>query len=176
VPYAVELYLDDDADLRVREIWAALEDRGIRSLGGIPDSDYHPHVSLAVFDHGDLLEVTTTLKGVLANSPGLPLTLEPLGFFLTEESPAFLGVVPSSRLLALHSAVCDGLQPLVHGFWRYYEPDALRPHCTLAMRATQRASIADVVARFALPISARVREAHLVEIPGGCSRAKLTGH
>ena len=97
----------------------------------------------------------------------MPLPLEPLGFFLTDEAPVFLGVVPSSRLLTLHHTVHRILEPLVDHIWPYYRPDALLPHCTLATGVTDKAKALDIVARFRTPIPALACGAHLVEIPGG---------
>lgn len=167
MPYAIELLLDGHADQQVRQIWAALDEGGVQSLAGIPDAHYHPHVTMSVFRHGDPAEVAEATRPLLAKSVGMPLPLAPLGFFLTDEAPAFLGVVPSSRLLALHRAVHQVVAPLVDDIWPYYRPDALLPHCTLAMGVTDKAKALNIVARFATPIPAIASGAHLVEVPGG---------
>ncbi|HEX5995006.1 MAG TPA: metalloregulator ArsR/SmtB family transcription factor [Jiangellales bacterium] len=95
--------------------------------------------------------------------------LEPLGVLPHPEAPAFLGVVPSSQLLALHHAVHDAIQPVVKGIWHHYRPNALLPHCTLAVGVTDKARTMQIVARFSTPIPALVASAHLVEMPGGHS-------
>jgi 2'-5' RNA ligase len=174
MPYAIELFLDDSSDRAVREIWAALEDRGVPSLGSRPDSDHHPHVTLSVFASGDPARVADVLRPVLATAPGLPLTLASLGFFLTDEAPAFLGAVPSTRLLSLHRQVHETIATLVEGIWPYYRPDALLPHCTLTTGATDRATVIDVVAESSLPIAAVASAAYLVELPGGHTRTLLS--
>jgi hypothetical protein len=174
VPYAVELFLDEEAEQQVRRIWAALDRAGISSLGGIPDTHYHPHVSLSVFDQGEPARVVEALRPVLAGSAGLPLPLAPVGSFLTDEAVVFLGVVPSARLLGLHRAVHRVLEPLVDTVWPYYRPDALLPHCTLATRVTDPAAVIEIVSRFPTPISAYASGAHLVETPGGANRIALS--
>jgi len=173
MPFAIELFLDERSDHAVRQIWAALDDHNVRSLGRLPNSDYHPHVSLTVFEHGDTARLEELLRPVLEPSVGLPLPLPALGFFLTEEAPAFLAVVPSSRFLSLHHRVHDTIQPVVEGIWPYYRPDALLAHCTLAMGVADKASVIEVVSRFLLPINALAASAHLVEIPGGHARTRL---
>ena len=110
MPYAIELPLDERADQQIRQIWAALDEQGITSVGGIPGADYHPHVTLSVF----------------------------------ESSRA-----PLAELIGA------------------LRPDALLPHCTLAVGVTDKARALDVVARFRTPISAAVAGADLVEIPSG---------
>jgi hypothetical protein len=173
MPYAIELFLDERADHQIRQIWAALDERGIPSLGSIPGTQYRPHVTLSAFEHVDPAEVAEALRPLLATSVGMPLPLEPLGFFLTGEAPVFLGVVPSSRLLALHHAVHQTIEPLVDDIWPYYRPDALLPHCTLATGVTDKAKALHIVARFPMPIPALASSAHLVEIPGGHTSIQL---
>jgi len=174
VPQAIELFLDERADHRIRRIWAALDDHGVTSLGSIPDSRYRPHVTLSVFGRGNPAEVADAVRPVVAASVGLSLPLASLGFFLTEEAPAFLGVVPSSRLLTLQRAVHEAVEPLVDDIWPHYRPGALLPHCTLAVGVTDRARVLDIVTRFPGQIPARVSSAHLVEIPGGHTSIPLT--
>jgi 2'-5' RNA ligase superfamily protein len=173
VPFAIELYLDKEADQMVRQSWAALDAHRVRSLGSIPNADYRPHLSLTVFEDGDLTRIGGAVGALLDSAMGMPLTLEPLGFFLTPEIPAFLGVVPTARLLNVHDAVHQAVKPLVRDMWPHYRPDALLPHCTLAMQVQDKATAIEVVSRFSLPIAAHAASAHLVEIPGGITRARL---
>lgn len=125
MPFAIETYLTEVADRRVRQIWRALDAHGVQSLGSIPDTDYHPHLSLVVFEHGAVARIADAVRPLLGGAMGMPLTLTPLGFFLSAEAPAFLGVVPTSRLLSVHHAVCQAVEPLVGYLWSYYRPDAL---------------------------------------------------
>jgi len=173
MPFAVELYLDDDADKRVRSIWEALDAGGVQSLGSVPRSAYRPHVSLAVFDSGDGEVLDVVLREALQKSLGLVMSLPSLGFFLAEEPVAFLGVVPSVALLAAHRVVVDALAGVVIGYWPYYEPDALMPHCTLATAVREPAKVTQIVAGFGLPIVATITSAGLVEVPGGKSRLEV---
>lgn len=174
MPYAIELFLDERSDRQIRQIWAALDEHGIPSLGAIPRCAYHPHVTLSAFEHGNVTEIAEAIRPVCATSVGLPLPLEQLGFFLTDEAPVFFGVVPSSRLLALHRAVHQAIEPLAENISPYYRPDALLPHCTLAVGVTDRARALDIVARFPMPIRAHAASAHLVEIPGAHTSIPLT--
>ena len=174
MPFAIVLLLDETSDLRVRQIWTALDDQRVTSLGSIPSSDYHPHVTLTVFEHGDPAQLAGILSPVAQRAVGVPLSLAALGFFLTNEAPAFLDVIPSSRLLSVHRAVHDAIQPVVDGIGPYYRPDALLPHCTLALGVTDKARVIDIVSQFTLPIDAFAASLQLVEIPGGHKRISLT--
>ncbi|MEV3936759.1 2'-5' RNA ligase family protein [Glycomyces sp. NPDC049804] len=172
--FAIELFPGEQADHQVRQVWAALDREGIRSLGGDPESMYRPHVSLSVFEQGDPAEVAQTLQPILSRSIGLPLPLVSLGFFPpAEAAPVFLGVAPSARFLKLHSEVNEAIDSIVDGICPCYRPDALLPHCTLAMRVAEKAKALEIAAGFELPIMARVGSAHLVEVPGGRIAARL---
>ena len=166
MPYAIELFLDDTSTRRVCEIWAHLNGAGVRALGnGFGD---HPHVTLSVCDDVDASRVAEALEPFLERAVGLPLPLAPLGFFLTPEAPAFLGVIPSHDLLNLHRDVDAAIEPAVKRRWDYYRPDALLPHCTLAMGVTDKATVIDVVSKFSLPIPAVATGLHVIEIPKPC--------
>jgi 2'-5' RNA ligase len=167
VPYAVELALDPAADARVRAAWAALDAAGVPSLGSVPGAAYDPHVSLAVLDgEPDPDAVAAALRRVLRDAAGTPLPLEHLGFFLTAESVAFLGVRPTTALLALHERTVAAVAPLAE-VWPYYRPGAPMPHCTLAMGVRDHAAVVAVLARAALPVPAVAAGAHLVDVATG---------
>ena len=165
--FAIEMYFDSRADAVVREVWAALECNGIRSTGSGPVANARPHVSLAVFESGMLEGVEQTLRSRAAQVRGLRLTFPSLGFFLTAEAVAFLGVTPTAALLQLHRAVADSLAPLVSGYWSYYLPDAWTPHCTIASGAHDHAAIVASLAHVTLPIHATVESVGVLEVPRG---------
>jgi len=167
MPYAIELLLDDDADQRVRDLWRTLAKHGLPALGTGADATVRPHVTLSVFDDADPDAVAAIAAPIVGEALGVPLRLASLGFFLTGEGPAFLGAVVTERLLRVHRALDAAMDALVPVRWEFYRPDALVPHCTLAMRVAERGPVADVVAAFGLPIEARAAGAVLVEIHGG---------
>jgi hypothetical protein len=174
MPLAVELYLDPPADKRVRAIWRTLDAAGVPSLGSVPGTDYHPHVSLAAFDSAKIDDVVRVVRPLLAECLGIALPLVALGAFLTQESVAFLSVVPTEPLLAAHRGVADALRPVVQGYWPYYEPSALLPHCTLAMGVIDHARVVEAVRRHELPILAEAFSAQLVDVSTGKSVAGVT--
>lgn len=171
--WAVEIYLDADSEERVRSVWAALDARGLQSLGQVPDTEYRPHVSLAVFRHGDPDRLSAGLAPVMGPSMGMPLTLTSLGFFVSDDMIAFLAVTPTERLLEVHRRVHVALEGVASNSWAYYEPDAFVPHCTLAMRSDDAQRVVDAVGGDRLPIPAVAHEAHLVETSTGRSHARL---
>lgn len=170
---AIELYLDDDADARIRAAWARLDDQGIRSLGTRDDADYHPHVSLSVFDDIDPGVIATACRDVTSVQDAALLLMPALGFFLTDESPAFLAVTPTSLLLDLHRRVVEGIRGHVTGLRPYYEPDGLFFHCTLATAVRDRTEVVRALDGFPLPVVAEGVGLHLVNVLTGESFLNL---
>jgi len=173
--HAVECYFDETADAHVRSIWSRLDAEGVLSLGEVPDTFYRPHVSLAVFETTRPELVGSELAAVLGPAIGLRLTLGPLGFFLTKESLAFLGIVPTRRFLDIHHRTVERVKPLVEHFWPYYDIDNLVGHCTLAVGVHDHSRVAEIVAETQLPIPATVRSIDVVELPSGRCAVPVAG-
>ena len=169
MPMAIELFLDHDADARVRSAWARLDEHGVPSLAtNEPAAVYRPHVSLALFD--DVVDpdpIGDACRAVTSAADRLPLVLPALGFFLTDEAPAFLSVTATSRLLDLHRRVAAAIRPHVTGSSPYYEPDALLFHCTLAIGVRDPAAVLRALDGFTLPVLAEGVGLHLVDVLTG---------
>lgn len=161
--YAVVLYFDEMTDHRVRRAWASLEAHGVRSAASTYGGDYRPHLTLAIVDTYRAGGVASSLRRPLANVAGLPVTLASLGFFLTEQAPAFLSVTATARLLSLHEDVHDALGD--RDSWSYYTPDNWVPHCTLAMGVESPSAVTRALHTTPLPIRATVTTAQLVRLP-----------
>jgi 2'-5' RNA ligase len=170
---AVEIYLDPASEECVRSIWAELDARGIESLGAVPGTHYRPHVSLAVFEDGDLAQLRDALVPILRPAIGMPLTLASLGFFLTTETIAFLAVTPTDWLLEVHGRVHVALGGVASDSWAYYEPGTFLPHCTIALRSDDTRPVVESLDEGKLPIPAVAHESHLVEISTGRTLARL---
>lgn len=174
VPFAIVLYLDDEADRRVREIWAALDGDGVISTG-TEHRDDQPHVTLAVFDDCDPEALVATLREPLTDVRDIPLVMASIGFFTGIKAPAFLGVTPAPRLMTVHQTVQNLINPLVIGNAAYYQQANWMPHCTLAMGAVGVGGVVvRAVSNFELPIRGRARAAHLVRLPTRRSEARLS--
>lgn len=167
--FAVELSFDPVADAAVRDLWRALDDAGVVSLGTEAERALRPHVSLAGCDgNGDDAELHDTLGPHLRAATGLELDLTSFGFFLARGIVAFLAVTPTTRLLEAHDAVVGALELHSVTPWPQYAVDAFVPHCTLAMDVGDPGRAASVLATHAhLPLAATVTEARLVSVPDG---------
>lgn len=165
--FAIELFPDPLTDSVIRKIWSALDGQGVRSAGSVPGWEPHPHVSLSAFRCEDVRAVAAALAPVLEGQEELPLSLSYLGFFPTPVAPAFLGVTPTAALSRVHRAVHGVVARFATWNGDYYVPDSLVPHCTLAMGVTDLAPVTEVLSAFPLPITGRLVEARLVELPAG---------
>lgn len=170
---AVEIYLDEESEERVRSLWNALDARGIDSLAAMPGTEYRPHVSLAVFADGDASALRSALAPVVQPFIGMPMTFASLGFFLGSGLVAFLGVTPTQTLMETHRQVHAALTHVSTESWPIYEPGNFVPHCTLAMGFAEAGPIHDALHSHGFPISSVANEVHLVEIASGRSRARL---
>lgn len=129
--HALEMFLDDEADAAVRDLWRRLDDAGVPSLARYSHRRHRPHVSLAVAG-----AIPARARDALRADIGLltlpRLWLYTLGTFPTEQNVLFLGAVVDTELLAVHSAAHDALAGLAKQPWAPYLPGAWVPHCTLA--------------------------------------------
>ncbi len=126
---ALELYLDESADRRLRRLWDALESAGVPTLRDLTHRRHRPHLSLLAAAALDGAAVATALVGFPVAAP-LPLHLDHIGLF--RGRVLWLGPAPTAELLARHRAVHERLA----GFDAFdeYRPGAWVPHCTLSMR------------------------------------------
>ena len=130
MPYAVELYLDREAEDTVRGLWKRLFDANVAPY--LWSSGARPHVSLAVFQDAD----PAMLSGLTGDFAQLArpqaLSLSHIGIFLEPRPVVFLAPRVTPALLELnaffHRQASDaGAVP-----WESYLPDRWVPHCTVA--------------------------------------------
>ncbi len=144
----VDLVVDPDTDLAVREAWRRLEVADLPSLARHRSPSNRPHTTLAMTrswpDGGPL----DALRRLLAALPMTVVLGAPLVFGHGPYVLA-LGVVPSQGLIALHRGVAGLLAP-AHDHLR---PGAWTPHVTLANRlaVAQVGPALEVLAEVDLP-------------------------
>ncbi|HTB35082.1 MAG TPA: 2'-5' RNA ligase family protein, partial [bacterium] len=131
MPYAVELFFDLELDQSVRGLWDAFA-RETGRPNGMADTGNRPHISLAAFQDCELRTTISGLGGLCAGAGAVPVDLNSIGTFFSDEGVLFLPPVPTSQLIQLHLDCQSLLRPLVQGMWPYYLPGQLAFHCTLA--------------------------------------------
>ena len=163
MPFAIELFLDPDADAAVRSVWRALADAGVSRT--MLDAGSQPHVSLADSRDLDVERFRPVLEAFARETPPLECSLASVGAFPTEEGVVFLAPVATRELLELHQAFHERLGEFGARSSAYYRPGNWVPHCTLAMGAA-RTAMAEAVTLcldMALPIRGRFERVALVE-------------
>ena len=127
--YAIELYFDEDASAKVRQLW--------EQVGAIAPSmaervHSQPHLSLAVLPQADLQVLPKVLDSIAQTESCFEVQFSSVGLFSAGGGVVFLAPVVTSQLLRLHQRVHQHLQEIGVEAVAYYQPQAWVPHCTLA--------------------------------------------
>ncbi len=128
--YAVEMYMDGESETRIRRIWQALAEAGIKS--SMLDASYRPHISLAVCDELDINGLEQALSLFAENTSPFGLTFSNVGVFPLAEGVIFLGTVVTPNLLAIHAEFHRLFEKYAKSQREHYRVGAWIPHCTLA--------------------------------------------
>jgi hypothetical protein len=128
---AIELYLDQVADRRLRKLWDAMEAVEVPSLRDLTHGRHRPHLSLVAAPQLDPTRVTEALRG-LPVAPPIELRLDFVGLF--RGRVLWLGPAPTAELMAHQAAVLARLDTAGVTVFDEYRPGAWVPHCTVSMR------------------------------------------
>ena len=162
---AVCLLFDRRGDLLLRELWARLEDNGIRTLLTHTHGHHHPHLSYAVALAWDLDRVRAALDALPDGGPF------EIGFHGTVTFPrgraALAPAIPAAIALrqeCVANAVAGSGAVLHH----HYEPGNWVPHVSMAVRAN--GTTLPVVVKAAadvLPLRVTIERAALIDSSTG---------
>src|SRR6266404_4659908 len=120
MPFAVEMFFDENADKLVRDVWDDLARAKVNSF--MIDGGYRPHVTLGVFEgytspkFEDGLRFFTEKRGVF------PIKLDYLGVFPRPEGVVYFGAVVTEQLLSLHGEFTKRFGSLMSNARPYYLP------------------------------------------------------
>uniref|UniRef100_UPI003221629E 2'-5' RNA ligase family protein n=1 Tax=Intrasporangium sp. TaxID=1925024 RepID=UPI003221629E len=120
-------------DRLVRELWARLEDSGIRTLQSHTHGHHLPHLSYAVLLEWDLGRVRAALETLPA---GEPFELRFHGTVAFPRGRAALVPAVSADVMRRQEAVAGAVAATGAVLHRHYEPGAWVPHVSLATGAT----------------------------------------
>lgn len=160
---AVAMYLDPEAEARIKGIWRELAEKHVSSH--MLDSGWRPHISLAVFDHLDIEDARNRLASFAAGIPPFPITLSSVGRFSGENDVLFLSPLMSEELLRVHRDFHRLFECHRDAEWEYYLEHRWVPHCTLAERLPNDSipKAVEIGRGISLPIEARIIEMAIVE-------------
>lgn len=127
--FAIELFLDEEAEANVRAFRDAIYRDGVQPVQGLMNDK--PHVSLAVFPRINGQQLLEVVKEYAATLTRFSFRLGAVGTFPTSDNVLFLYPVPSARLLEAHSELHARLQYKGIESSPYYHPGNWVPHLTL---------------------------------------------
>jgi len=165
VALCVCLLFDPRGDLTVRNLWARLEDDGIRTLQTHTHGRHQPHLSYAVLLDWDPGRVTTALAELPDGGP-FEVTCQGAVVFPRGRVGYAASVPPPvAERQAAVTAALTATGAVLH---RHYQPGQWVPHVSLATRAAGAdlprvaTAVADTV-----PVTLRVVRAALVDTATG---------
>jgi len=127
--YAVELFLDAEAEAKVLAFRDIIYRDGVKPVQGLMNDK--PHISLAVFPRIDSQKLITLTEEYTNNLTRFKFRLGAAGTFPTSGNVLFLYPVPSLELLAAHAEFHHRLQLAGLQSSPYYFPGNWVPHLTL---------------------------------------------
>jgi len=162
MPYAIEMFFDEDSDAGIRRIWRQLAEENVAPhLAGCGS---RPHVSLAVYEKLDRAAAEPRLKSFADNLAPFPVMMWNLGLF---SSPAVVFYAPqvTQELLALHTRFHDHFKDVGEGPAEYYLPGRWVPHCALAVHVEpeQFSRVVEICQEECEPLSGTLEEIGIVE-------------
>ncbi|MCB2290665.1 2'-5' RNA ligase family protein [Clostridium sp. CS001] len=129
--YAVELFLNKEADIYVRSIWGALSNKNIdSSLNDI--KEICPHITLAVYEDINEGKFIEKLRAFKSSFKPIDTYFDILGAFPVTGT-CFIKPTVTGELLTLHSKYQEHFIAFNENADRYYLPGRWNPHCTLAI-------------------------------------------
>ncbi len=171
--FAIELFLDEAAEARIREIWERIAEAGLPSR--LLELGNTPHVSLGVCARLDPVGFARQLSEFASREPKLHATFVSLGTFSNRQGVVFLGVIATRELIDLHARFDALFGAAARDPWEYYRPGRWVPHCTLttALDPGQVAAALRLCADVPLPIQASLESVAIVENPEGRLHARI---
>jgi len=132
--YAVELFLNEEADIYVRSIWNQLSIENIdSSLNDI--KEICPHITLAVYEDITEKAFIEELHAFKSSFKPIDTSFDILGTF-PMTGTCFLKPTVTEELLTLHSKYHKQFISFNEKSNAYYVPGSWNPHCTLAIGLT----------------------------------------
>jgi 2'-5' RNA ligase len=129
--YAVELFVNEEADLYIRGIWEQLSNENIdSSLNEI--KEISPHITLAVYEdinEKDFIEDFRTFK---SSFKPIDTHFDILGTF-PMTGTCFVKPTVTEELLNIHSTYYKKFKAFNEKASPYYLPGRWSPHCTLGI-------------------------------------------
>ena len=129
--YAVNLYLNQEAENHITHIWHQLS--ALEKGKCLTCCNSRPHITLAIYEEVDLEEIQKRLKTFAQNIHSFHLQFLQIGIFPHPKGTIFLTPNLTDELFKLHRDFHEAFMDYQGQGWDYYKPNAWYPHCTLAL-------------------------------------------
>ena len=129
--YAVELFLNEEVDQYIRNIWEELSNKNIdSSLKDI--KEICPHITLAVYEDINEKEFLEEFRIFKSNFKPIDTHFDILGTF-PMTGTCFIKPTVTEELLNVHIKYHEQFKALSGNSSPYYLPGRWNPHCTLGI-------------------------------------------
>ena len=135
MPYAVELFFNNELEMKILGLWQKLAAVGITST--LLDIDARPHLCLAVLNDADAAKLCQLVEDFAESVSSFAIDFDSIGSFDTDERVVFLRPVKNDGLREVHSNFHQRLKAENLHSHSYYVPENWQPHCTIAMNVEE---------------------------------------
>ena len=158
MPFGVTMFVDEESESSIRNIWQEVKDAGISSF--MLDSGIRPHITLAVYNELDLDPFLEKLSSFKKDISPISLSLSSIGAFLKPHGIVFLAPTVTHRLMNMHSKFHTDFHDLEHSLSEYSLPGRWFPHFTLAGGLSDKdiLKVIKIGLAAALPDQSRIEE------------------
>lgn len=162
---AICLFFDRRGDLLMRELWARLEDQGIRTLQTHTHGHHHPHLSYAVLLDWDLDRVSDAMRDLPDAGP-FELTFH--GTLAFPRGRAALAPSIPAGVARRQERVTQALAGTGATLHRHYLPGMWVPHVSLGhgVNGTTLPDVAKAISDV-LPLAVTIDRAAIVDSSNG---------
>lgn len=160
MPYAIELYFDEESKKKVDQIRNQLEFNSINI-----DKGTKPHISLAIYEDIPIERFKEDLQMFSNELKPFDITLSSVGMFVTQEPVIYLAPTVTKELLDIHEKFHIFFEKYNNQTWDYYLPGKWVPHCTLAMNLNDKMvnKTIDICRNSQLPINVKINWIGILE-------------
>jgi len=160
MPYAIELYLDDESISKIDKIRSEFKKNKINI-----DEGTEPHVTLSIYKDLPLDDFENKLKIFAKEIQSFKIIYSSVGIFTNDNPVIFLAPVVTSKLLDVHKKFHNYFKEYNDIAWDYYKPNQWVPHSTLCMNLSEEIlkKSTGIISNIKLPIETIIEKIGILE-------------
>ncbi len=160
MPYAIELYLDDESTAKIDKIRLEFKKNKISI-----DEETKPHVTLSIYQDIPLDIFEDKLKLFAKEIQSFKVIYSSIGIFTNDNPVIFLAPVVTLQLLDVHNKFYDFFKEYSNKAWDYYKPNQWVPHTTLCISLSEGMlkKSSDIIKNLEFPMESRFEKIGILE-------------